>query len=73
MATRAHLVALKVLARDDRDRPQDWDDLRAKVMLPVACARLAVQFTTVRGVSVHGVDDSETIPEPRPETLSRFR
>jgi predicted nucleotidyltransferase len=24
-----HLVALKVLARDDRRRPQDWDDIRA--------------------------------------------
>lgn len=29
VATRAHLIALKVLARDDRNRPQDWDDLRA--------------------------------------------
>lgn len=29
VATRAHLIALKVLARDDRHRPQDWDDLRA--------------------------------------------
>jgi predicted nucleotidyltransferase len=24
-----HLLALKVLSRDDRRRPQDWDDLRA--------------------------------------------
>jgi predicted nucleotidyltransferase len=24
-----HLIATKVLARDDRTRPQDWDDLRA--------------------------------------------
>jgi hypothetical protein len=29
VATRAHLIALKVLARDDRDRPQDFDDIRA--------------------------------------------
>lgn len=29
VATVAHLVALKLLARDDRDRPQDADDLRA--------------------------------------------
>jgi len=28
-ATRAHLIAMKVLARDDRHRPQDFDDLRA--------------------------------------------
>jgi hypothetical protein len=29
VATRAHLIATKVLARDDRKRPQDWDDLKA--------------------------------------------
>lgn len=29
VASRAHLIALKVLARDDRHRPQDWDDLRS--------------------------------------------
>ncbi len=29
VATRAHLIAMKVLARDDRHRPQDSDDLRA--------------------------------------------
>jgi predicted nucleotidyltransferase len=29
VASTGHLVALKLLARDDRDRPQDADDLRA--------------------------------------------
>jgi predicted nucleotidyltransferase len=29
VASRGHLIALKVLSRDDRRRPQDWDDLRA--------------------------------------------
>lgn len=29
VASTAHLIAMKVLARDDRNRPQDWDDLRA--------------------------------------------
>ncbi|HMY20568.1 MAG TPA: nucleotidyl transferase AbiEii/AbiGii toxin family protein [Polyangium sp.] len=29
VARTAHLLALKVLARDDRARPQDWDDIRA--------------------------------------------
>lgn len=29
VATVADLMAVKVLARDDRSRPQDWDDLRA--------------------------------------------
>jgi predicted nucleotidyltransferase len=29
VARLGHLLALKVLARDDRRRPQDWDDIRA--------------------------------------------
>lgn len=29
VASRAHLIALKLLARDDRERPQDYDDLCA--------------------------------------------
>jgi hypothetical protein len=29
VATVGHLLALKVLARDDRTRPQDWDDIQA--------------------------------------------
>jgi predicted nucleotidyltransferase len=29
VARTPHLVAMKLLARDDRKRPQDWDDLRA--------------------------------------------
>jgi hypothetical protein len=29
VATVGDLIALKVLARDDRRRPQDWDDIRA--------------------------------------------
>jgi hypothetical protein len=29
VATRSHLMAMKVLARDDRTRPQDLDDLRS--------------------------------------------
>ena len=29
VATIGHLIALKILARDDRERPQDFDDIRA--------------------------------------------
>lgn len=29
VARTGHLIALKILARDDRYRPQDWDDIRA--------------------------------------------
>lgn len=31
VASVGHLIAMKVLARDDRRRPQDWDDLRGLV------------------------------------------
>lgn len=53
VATRAHLIALKVLARDDRKRPQDWDDLRALLVKAsageIATVRSALQLIEVRG------------------------
>jgi predicted nucleotidyltransferase len=53
VATRAHLIALKVLARDDRNRPQDWDDLRALLadasQGEVQEARDALQLIELRG------------------------
>ena len=53
VATRAHLIAMKVLARDDRNRPQDFDDLRA--LLAEASAdelnsvRIALALVEARG------------------------
>jgi predicted nucleotidyltransferase len=32
VATIGHLIAMKTLARDDRERPQDYDDLRALIL-----------------------------------------
>jgi predicted nucleotidyltransferase len=53
VATRAHLIALKVLARDDRNRPQDWDDLRALLLdassQEVHRAREALELIEQRG------------------------
>ncbi len=53
VATRAHLIALKVLARDDRNRPQDWDDLRALLrdasLHDVGRARDALELIQRRG------------------------
>lgn len=53
VATRAHLIALKVLARDDRHRPQDWDDLRALLADAsdgeIAAAREALSVIEERG------------------------
>jgi predicted nucleotidyltransferase len=48
-----HLMALKVLARDDRRRPQDFDDLRAllreSVEADVQEARAALSLIEARG------------------------
>lgn len=53
VATTAHLMALKVLSRDDATRPQDVSDLRAllRVASPtdVARARAALTLITARG------------------------
>lgn len=48
-----HLLALKVLARDDRHRPQDWDDIRALLHEAtdddVEGARAALRLIAARG------------------------
>lgn len=52
VATAAHLVALKVLARDDAKRPQDRADLRALLGLPgidLAAAEAAAALVVARG------------------------
>ena len=53
VATTGHLIALKVLARDDRRRPQDLGDLRAllRVATPadVERARTALTLIAKRG------------------------
>lgn len=55
IATVAHLIAMKVLARDDRRRPQDRVDLAAllRVATPadLAAARDALALVTRRGFS----------------------
>lgn len=53
VASIGHLIAMKVLARDDRRRPQDWDDLRALIGLASQAdldqARGALELITERG------------------------
>lgn len=53
VATTGHLIALKLLARDDRRRPADADDLRALAAIAAesdwAQARSAVQVIRQRG------------------------
>lgn len=53
VASLGHLIAMKLLARDDRNRPQDHDDLRALVREAgpedLAVAREAVDLIMARG------------------------
>jgi predicted nucleotidyltransferase len=53
VASIGHLLAMKLLARDDRSRPQDADDirnlLREATDADVACARNAVRLVAQRG------------------------
>ncbi|HEX5714967.1 MAG TPA: nucleotidyl transferase AbiEii/AbiGii toxin family protein [Thermoanaerobaculia bacterium] len=53
IATTGHLIALKLLARDDRNRPQDFDDLKALLREAspedVSAAREALQLIIERG------------------------
>ena len=53
VARLGHLLALKVLARDDRQRPQDWDDIRALLREATPHdldgARAALRLITDRG------------------------
>jgi hypothetical protein len=53
VATIGHLLALKTLARDDRERPQDLDDLKALLLeaepQDLEDARIALQLIEERG------------------------
>jgi len=63
VATRAHLIAMKVLARDDRNRPQDFDDLRALLAEASAdelnSARAALELVEARGFNRGRALDAE--------------
>jgi hypothetical protein len=55
IATTGHLIALKLLARDDQTRPQDLVDLRA--LREVATASdCALAWDSVRSISERGYD-----------------
>jgi hypothetical protein len=52
IATVGHLLALKILARDDRNRPQDHDDIRQ--LLRVAAPRDVAQARRALAVTRRG-------------------
>lgn len=53
VASRSHLMAMKVLARDDRTRPQDLDDLRSLLRVAstteIEATRASLLLITERG------------------------
>ncbi len=53
VARRPHLIAMKLLARDDRVRPQDFDDLRSLLLQAteeeISDARRLLALITQRG------------------------
>jgi predicted nucleotidyltransferase len=53
VARTAHLIAMKLLARDDRERPQDLDDIRALLTTATAAERRAV-LTAIRLIAKRG-------------------
>lgn len=53
VARAGHLIAMKLLARDDRDRPQDLDDIRALLVGATAADRRQV-VTAVRLIEKRG-------------------
>lgn len=53
VARLGHLIALKVLARDDRERPQDFDDLRA-LLREATGSELARGREAVRKIEARG-------------------
>jgi len=63
VATLGHLMALKVLARDDRLRPQDFDDLRA-LLLEAGPGDLDDARSALRLIKERGYQRSrELLPE----------
>jgi ActR/RegA family two-component response regulator len=53
VATVGHLLAMKVLARDDRNRPQDWDDIRA-LLVEASASDIEVARDSLREIERRG-------------------
>lgn len=78
VATVGHLMAMKLLARDDRRRPADADDLRALADVAQSDdweqARVAVELITERGCARdRGSDDRPRGTPPRRRLLNDAR
>jgi hypothetical protein len=62
VATIGHLLATKVLARDDRRRPQDWDDIRA-LLAEAAATDIEVARDALRTIDQRGFGREKALLE----------
>ena len=70
VARTGHLIALKALARNDRDRPQDLDDLRA-LLREAAAADLDEAREAVRLIEERGFARRRKLSEELEELLAK--
>lgn len=69
IAMTGHLIALKLLARDDQTRPQDLIDLRALMEVATA-ADLAVARESARLISARGFDRGRDLTAALDEAIN---
>ena len=70
VARTGHLIALKALARNDRDRPQDLDDIRA-LLREAAAADLDEAREAVRLIEERGFARSRKLSEELEDLLTK--
>jgi len=71
VARTGYLLALKALARDDRDRPQDLDDLRA-LLCEAAPEDLDVARTAARMIEARGFGRGRNVAADLEAVFTRF-
>lgn len=67
-----HLIALKILARDDRFRPQDSGDLR-QLIAAAAPAEIEGAFAAVSLIETRGFNRSRNLIQLLKDALNEFR
>ncbi len=71
VASTAHLIALKVLARDDENRPQDRQDLQSLIRVATS-TELDEAADALRLISERGFHRDRKLLELFEEARSRF-
>ena len=71
VATVGDLMAMKVLSRDDRKRPQDWDDLRNLAAIATA-SDLSQARTSIAAIETRGYQRNRDLLRLFEEILRDF-